>query len=203
MKKTSVILSVVATILSLLALYIAISNPTKDNSANLIATLGVLGTVLIGWQIFSFINLFQYEKRMKSLEEDIEKSKDDLNEAIKGTYTSMTRSEGLMFRGFADVYHYHWDTPFMLPETYLHKHIMWLLLEIDSCLYTLEMDELKRAKEEIKEVIKSKVSLPDSFKDGIKRMWKNRSESFIKSSSPKPKMIIDEIEDISQLLDSI
>ena len=105
MNKTSLCFSIVAFALSAFAVYEVLINPTKDNSANLIAALGVICTVLIGWQILSLVNLHQYEKRMRSLESEIERTKSNLDTAITNTCKMQHISDGLQFHALADIYH--------------------------------------------------------------------------------------------------
>lgn len=178
-------------------------NPTKDSTSNLIATLGVICTVLIGWQIFSLVNLFQYEKRIKTLEEDIEQSKENLNESINGAYKSMNKSDGLTYHALADIYRHLGDNTYSLPEVCQNKQIAWLLAEVEICLYTHNIDELNRVKNDISNIKNSNVILPDSFKDEIKEQWNGIKERFQKTSLQKSKIILDEIGSMNQLIDSI
>ncbi|MDE6649797.1 MAG: hypothetical protein K2K45_07690 [Muribaculaceae bacterium] len=203
MKKLSVILSIVALVLSLFSLYVACMNPTKDSTPNLIATLGVICTVLIGWQIFSLVNLFQYEKRIKTLEEEIEHSKNDLNDAMASAYKSMYESQGLLYHNIANIYHHLWHPSHNPKEVWLFQELSNLLIEIDGCLYTQNLKELNRAKSNITASTNSGLSLPDALSDILRDQWKTAVENFKKSKFQKTDAILIEIDNVTRLIDSL
>lgn len=203
MNKISLCFSLVALALSVFAAYVALSNPVKDQSANLIATLGVICTVLIGWQILSLVSLHQYEKRIDILEKESRQSKDIFDDAVKGFYASQTRSDGLIYRGLGDLYHSLRLQTSVLPVVSFCKELFWRIAEIEICLYTLDVDELRRTKTEMVESLNSEEAIPDYIKKNVKEQWEKCVCNYRKSNTPKPEFILDEIEYISQYLDSV
>lgn len=202
MNKTSLCFSLVALALSAFAVYVALLNPAKDNSANLIATLGVICTVLIGWQILSLINLHQYEKRIEILESKAKQDQDNLEDIVNKLYSSQTRSDGLVYRGLGDIYHSLRLQSSALPVVCLSEELLWRIAEIETCLYTLDVDELRKAKTDMTKSLNWEEAVPDFIKDNIKEQWQKCVRNYEKSNVPKPKIILDEIADISQYLDS-
>lgn len=204
MKKIPVVLSIVALVLSLFSLYVVCMNPTNDSVApNLIATLGIICTVLIGWQIFSFIDFRSSEKKIKELEEEIELSKDNLNDAMTSAYKSIYESQGLLYHNLANVYHHLWHPSHSTKEVWLFQELTCLLIEVDNCLYTKNLKELNRAKSNITSSANSGTPLPDVLKNGLRDQWKIAVENFTKSKFPKTDAILIEIDNVTQLLDSL
>lgn len=202
MNKTSLCFSLVALVLSAFAVYVALSNPVKDQSSNLIATLGVICAVLIGWQILSLINLSRYEKRMEAVESKINKVGKHTDELFDSAYMSLQHSDGATFHALADVYRHMGTQSSCLPQICLSKEILWLMAELENCLYTQDISELSMAKDNLSKALDSPVELEDSFKNELKFIWKRYSDKFLKSTYPKPKQILDEIYNVTSLLDS-
>lgn len=202
MNKTSLCFSLVAFALSAFAVYAALSNPVKDQSSNLIATIGIICTVLIGWQILSLINLSKYEKRMEAFESKINEVRKHTDELFDSAFMSLQRSDGAAFHALADVYRHMGTQSSHLPQICLSKEILWLMAELENCLYTQDISELSIAKDNLSKALDSPVELDDPFRNELKIIWKRYSDRFLKSSYPKPKQILDEIYNVTSLLDS-
>lgn len=198
MNKTSLCFSVAAFALSLFSLYEVWMNPTKDQSSNLIATLGIICTVLIGWQIFSLINLFQYEKRMKNLESDIESTKSNLDTTIKNSCRMQHLADGLQYHALADIYKSIGKSSIDNKEELLVKEISWLMAELEVCLYSNNLYEFQRTKNNIVERINSNnVDL-----EPLNMRWKSALSRFHKSGYPLSREIFEEIEKVNQLFEN-
>lgn len=219
MRKTSIILSIAALILSLLSLYIACIDPQKDWSANLIATLGVLCTVLIGWQIFSFIDFRSYEKKMNELEkrliEDekrilitqeniitsqesfIESQKRLLStqETIAKVYHSISKGEGAIYEGIANIYHYLKDFNSFSPSDFLCQEITWLISDLEVMLGIYSQKELRGILSKIQGCLNSNISLNSKQRDLLAKQIDHMLKAFEKTSKatdPKLREILDE-----------
>ena len=138
---------------------------------------------------------------MKILEEDIEQSKTNLNDAMRSAYRSMSKSDGLTYHALADIYRQLGNKSYSLPEICLNKQITWLLAEIEICLYNQDVNELNRAKSDIANALNSNVTLPDSFDEVIKEQWNGIKKRFQESPILKSDSILEEISDIDQLFD--
>lgn len=65
-KKIPFILSIIALAVSLAAIYLVLSKGSDENHAGLIvSSLSVLVTALVGWQIYTLIDLRSYEKQFQ------------------------------------------------------------------------------------------------------------------------------------------
>ena len=144
MKKTSFVLSSVALVLSLFSLYMACINPEKDSSPNLIATLGIICTVLIGWQIFALIDLRSYEKKLSNLESRLiknerdqsalEKRLNDNSKSLKSSNEYKDRRDSILYDWLAKTFSYlaivapDYASDFLYEEINLHLQAQSLLL---------------------------------------------------------------------------
>lgn len=198
MSKISVSVSVIALALSLFAVCAVYLNPSKDVSSNMIATLGIICTVLIGWQILSLVNLNQYEKRIRQLQSEIELTKKNLDNVFKNAYMMQHLSDGLIYHALADIYRDISTLPDTPKAKLLSKEASWLLAEIEVCLYTNNIEELRRAKNDIAQIINSN----DLNLEVLREIWDKCQNRYGKASCPKHQEILEEIEKVNQLFDN-
>lgn len=215
-----------AFVVSLLSIYIAWINPVKDLSSNLIATLGVLCTVLIGWQIFSFIDFRSYEKRMKELESRLLENEDRMLDAqkhilanlkyiesthkrIESLYNSLDSSHDTRSRAFGGVYHsiaLLYKTLRELnqhtPEFFLAQEVLFHLVDFDMSL-TSSTDVLMKILDETKECLSQGLFIPINQKAILNKqidfVLKNFEESD-KSSIPELRHSLNEIASLIQTI---
>ncbi len=219
MRRTSIILSIAALILSLLSLYIAFINPQKDWSANLIATLGVLCTVLIGWQIFSFIDFRSYERRMSELEkrliedekrilatqeeiiktqEQYIKSQEKLiitQKSIMGLYQSLSRVQGSIYDGISNIYYRIRNLKYFSQSDLLCDEITWLLSDMEVMLSVYSPEELRDILDKIQNRLNSHISLNNKQRDILVKQIDHIIKVFEKSSkvtNPELRKVLDE-----------
>lgn len=106
MKYLNIILSIMATILSIIA--ICVSLPTTEISFDylgcLIGILGVLVTVLIGWNIYAVIDFRQEKQRLVQYFEEQKNDIRLLGSDLKTTFLSQVNNEALMEKSIADIY---------------------------------------------------------------------------------------------------
>ncbi|MDE7466137.1 MAG: hypothetical protein K2M59_06915 [Muribaculaceae bacterium] len=220
MKKLSVILSVVALVLSLFSLYVACMNPTKDSTSNLIATLGVICTVLIGWQIFSFIDFRSQEKKMSELEsrllkdekriietqEQIIKSQKTLvsvQESILGTYKSMSRSDGAIYDGIANIYRYFREFDSHAPSDFLCQEILWHLADFDTMLEVFSPRQLREILAKIQNCLDLKIPIPKIQKDILLNRINDTVRYFEKSKKSSDDELREVVNEALSLIQSI
>lgn len=95
-----------ATILSIIA--ICVSLPTTEISFDylgcLIGILGVLVTVLIGWNIYAVIDFRQEKQRLVQYFEEQKNDIRLLGSDLKTTFLSQVNNEALMEKSIADIY---------------------------------------------------------------------------------------------------
>lgn len=73
------IISWVAIVLAMSAIVCVFSRQTQDSdSSNLVATLGIMVTLLVGWQIFSLINITRIEERLREVDNRLHASLGEL-----------------------------------------------------------------------------------------------------------------------------
>lgn len=73
------IISWIAIVLSMSAIVCVFSRQTQNSdSSNLVTTLGVMITLLVGWQIFSLINLNRIEERLRDADNRLHASLGEL-----------------------------------------------------------------------------------------------------------------------------
>lgn len=138
MKKISVALSTIALVLSIFSLYISCVNPKKDSSPNLIATLGIICTVLIGWQIFALLDLRSYEKKLSDLDSRLmrnekeqsalEKRLDDNSKSLKSSDEYKDRRDSGIYDCIAKVFCYLANVAPDCASEFLYEEINFHLL---------------------------------------------------------------------------
>ena len=179
MKKNPFAISLIALGLSMLSLFVAWCNPKTDASPNLIATLGVICTVLIGWQILSLIDLRAYEKKLSDLESRLLESEKNLNDHEKKLNQNLNsmlsatkdkdRSLSAIYDHIANVFQYFMEIDEDNAPEYLYKEIQMHLTVLDLLLINGSLWEFQLELDQIEKYVSLKIGIYKNHKINLEK----------------------------------